>query len=60
MVRIYIKRIALVSQLYDDAIRNEGNIISSNGVLIKFSGKKTRRSPNDKSIVYEEKSNDSI
>lgn len=60
MDRIQIKRNASVAQLYEDAIRNEGAIISSSGALINFSGKKTGRSPKDKRIVYEETSKDDI
>lgn len=60
MDRIQIKRNASVAQLYEDAIRNEGAIISSTGALINFSGKKTGRSPKDKRIVYEETSRDDI
>ena len=60
MERIQIKRNAPVAQLYEDAIRNEGAIISSTGALINFSGKKTGRSPKDKRIVYEETSKDDI
>ena len=60
MDRIQIKRNAPVSLLYEDAIRNEGAIISSSGALINFSGKKTGRSPKDKRIVYEETSKDDI
>lgn len=60
MDRIQLKRNAPVAQLYEDAIRNEGAIISSSGALINFSGKKTGRSPKDKRIVYEETSKDDI
>ena len=60
MDRIQLKRNAPVAQLYEDAIRNEGAIISSSGALINFSGKKTGRSPKDKRIVYEETSKDEI
>jgi phosphoenolpyruvate carboxykinase (ATP) len=60
MDKIYLKRNAPVAQLYEDAIRNEGAIISSSGSLINFSGKKTGRSPKDKRIVYEETSRDNI
>lgn len=60
MDRISIKRNAPIAQLYEDAIRNEGAIISSSGALINFSGKKTGRSPKDKRIVYEETSKDEI
>jgi phosphoenolpyruvate carboxykinase (ATP) len=60
MDKIYLKRNAPVAQLYEDAIRNEGAIISSSGALINFSGKKTGRSPKDKRIVYEETSKDNI
>ncbi len=60
MDRIQIKRNAPVSLLYEDAIRNEGAIISSSGALINFSGKKTGRSPKDKRIVFEETSKDDI
>jgi hypothetical protein len=60
MDRIQIKRNASVAQLYEDAIRNEGAIISSTGALINFSGKKTGRSPKDKRIVYEETSKDEV
>jgi len=60
MDKIHLKRNAPVSLLYEDAIRNEGAIISSSGALINFSGKKTGRSPKDKRIVYEETSKDDI
>ena len=60
MDRIQIKRNAPPAVLYEDAIRNEGAIISSSGALINFSGKKTGRSPKDKRIVYEETSKDEI
>ena len=60
MDRIQLKRNAPVSLLYEDAIRNEGAIISSSGALINFSGKKTGRSPKDKRIVFEETSKDDI
>jgi phosphoenolpyruvate carboxykinase (ATP) len=60
MEHIHIKRNASVAQLYEDAIRNEGAIISSSGALINFSGKKTGRSPKDKRIVFEETSKDDI
>lgn len=60
MDRIQLKRNAPVAQLYEDAIRNEGAIISSSGALINFSGKKTGRSPKDKRIVYEDTSKDEI
>ena len=60
MDKIQLKRNAPVSLLYEDAIRNEGAIISSSGALINFSGKKTGRSPRDKRIVYEETSKDVI
>jgi len=60
MDKIHLKRNAPVSLLYEDAIRNEGAIISSSGALINFSGKKTGRSPRDKRIVYEETSKDDI
>ncbi|KAG8967710.1 Protein kinase C-like 1 [Tulasnella sp. 419] len=60
MTKIHLRRNAPVAQLYEDAIRNEGAIISSSGALINFSGKKTGRSPKDKRIVYEETSKDDI
>jgi hypothetical protein len=60
MDKIYLKRNAPVAQLYEDAIRNEGAIISSSGALINFSGKKTGRSPKDKRIVFEETSKNDI
>ena len=60
MERIQIKRNAPPAVLYEDAIRNEGAIVSSSGALINFSGKKTGRSPKDKRIVYEETSKDDI
>ena len=60
MDRIQIKRNAPPAVLYEDAIRNEGAIVSSSGALINFSGKKTGRSPKDKRIVYEETSKDEI
>ena len=55
-----MKRNASPAQLYEDAIRNEGAIISSSGALINFSGKKTGRSPKDKRIVFEETSKHDI
>ncbi|OWZ35994.1 phosphoenolpyruvate carboxykinase (ATP) [Cryptococcus neoformans c45] len=58
--RIHIKRNAPVASLYEDAILNEGAVISSNGALINFSGKKTGRSPKDKRIVFEETSKDDV
>jgi len=58
MEKITLKRNAPTALLYEDAIRNEGAIISSTGALINFSGKKTGRSPKDKRIVYEETSKD--
>ena len=60
MEKITLKRNAPIALLYEDAIRNEGAIISSTGALINFSGKKTGRSPKDKRIVYEETSKDDI
>jgi len=60
MSRVHLKRNAAVAQLYEDAIRNEGAIISATGALINFSGKKTGRSPKDKRIVFEETSKDDI
>lgn len=60
MDKIYLKRNAPVAQLYEDAIRNEGAILSSSGALINFSGKKTGRSPKDKRIVFEDTSKDDI
>ncbi len=60
MEKITLKRNAPIALLYEDAIRNEGAIISSTGALINFSGKKTGRSPRDKRIVYEETSKDDI
>jgi phosphoenolpyruvate carboxykinase (ATP) len=60
MDKIYLKRNASVALLYEDAIRNEGAILSSSGALINFSGKKTGRSPKDKRIVFEETSKDNI
>ena len=60
MDKITLKRNAPVALLYEDAIRNEGAIISSSGALINFSGKKTGRSPKDKRIVYEDTSKDEI
>jgi hypothetical protein len=60
MEKITLKRNAPIALLYEDAIRNEGAIISSTGALINFSGKKTGRSPKDKRIVYEDTSKDDI
>lgn len=60
MEKITLKRNAPIALLYEDAIRNEGAIISSTGALINFSGKKTGRSPKDKRIVFEETSKDNI
>jgi ATP-dependent phosphoenolpyruvate carboxykinase len=40
-----------VAQLYEDAVKLEGAVISSSGALINFSGKKTGRSPKDKRCV---------
>jgi len=58
--RVHIKRNAPIASLYEDAILNEGAVISSTGALINFSGKKTGRSPKDKRIVYEDGSKDEI
>ena len=58
--RIHIKRNAPVAALYEDAMRNEGAVISDTGALINFSGRKTGRSPKDKRIVFEETSKDDI
>ncbi|KAI9634076.1 putative phosphoenolpyruvate carboxykinase [Dioszegia hungarica] len=58
--RIHIRRNAPVASLYEEAIMNEGAVISSNGALINFSGKKTGRSPKDKRIVFEDSSKDEI
>ncbi|KAH7102869.1 ATP-utilizing phosphoenolpyruvate carboxykinase [Auriculariales sp. MPI-PUGE-AT-0066] len=60
MDRVQLKRNAPVAQLYEDAIRYEGAVLSSSGALINFSGKKTGRSPKDKRIVYEPESKDNI
>lgn len=60
MDKIHIKRNAPVAALYEDAIMNEGSVLSSTGALINFSGKKTGRSPKDKRIVYEDGSKDEI
>lgn len=60
MEKITLKHNAPVALLYEDAIRNEGAVISATGALINFSGKKTGRSPKDKRIVYEETSKDNI
>lgn len=60
MDKVELKRNAPPAQLYEDAIRNEGAIISSSGALINFSGKKTGRSPKDKRIVFEDTSKDNI
>jgi phosphoenolpyruvate carboxykinase (ATP) len=60
MEKIHLKRNAPVAQLYEDAIKFEGAVISSSGALINFSGKKTGRSPKDKRIVFEETSKDDI
>ncbi len=54
------QRNAPIASLYEDAILNEGAVISSSGALINFSGKKTGRSPKDKRIVYEDGSKDEI
>ncbi|WVQ84474.1 phosphoenolpyruvate carboxykinase (ATP) [Cryptococcus sp. DSM 104549] len=58
--RIHIKRNAPIASLYEDAILNEGAVISSSGALINFSGKKTGRSPKDKRIVFEDSSKDDV
>lgn len=60
MDKIHLKRNASVAQLYEDAIKKEGAVISSTGALINYSGKKTGRSPKDKRIVYEETSKDHV
>lgn len=60
MDKIQIKRNASVAALYEDAVLREGAVISSNGALINFSGKKTGRSPKDKRIVFEPSSKDDI
>ncbi|WFD32129.1 phosphoenolpyruvate carboxykinase (ATP) [Malassezia sp. CBS 17886] len=60
MDRLQIKRNSAGAALYEEAIKKEGAVISSNGALINFSGKKTGRSPKDKRIVYEETSKDDV
>ncbi|SNX84785.1 probable phosphoenolpyruvate carboxykinase [Melanopsichium pennsylvanicum] len=60
MDKIHLKRNASVAQLYEDAIKKEGAVISSAGALINYSGKKTGRSPKDKRIVYEDTSKDHV
>jgi phosphoenolpyruvate carboxykinase (ATP) len=60
MDKIHLKRNAPVAQLYEDAVKFEGAVISASGALINFSGKKTGRSPKDKRIVQEETSKDDI
>ncbi|CBQ72327.1 probable phosphoenolpyruvate carboxykinase [Sporisorium reilianum SRZ2] len=60
MDKIHLKRNASVAQLYEDAIKKEGAVISSAGALINYSGKKTGRSPKDKRIVFEETSKDHV
>jgi len=60
MEKLHLKRNTPPAQLYEDAIRYEGAILSSSGALINFSGKKTGRSPKDKRIVYEDTSKDDI
>ena len=60
MDKIHLRRNASPAQLYEDAIRNEGAIISESGALINFSGKKTGRSPKDKRIVYEDTSKEEV
>ncbi|GAC95751.1 phosphoenolpyruvate carboxykinase [Pseudozyma hubeiensis SY62] len=60
MDRVHLKRNASVAQLYEDAIKKEGAVISSAGALINYSGKKTGRSPKDKRIVFEETSKDHV
>ncbi len=60
MDHIQMKRNAPVAELYEDAVKYEGAIVSSTGALINFSGKKTGRSPKDKRIVYEETSRNDI
>lgn len=52
----HLKRNAPVAQLYEDAVKYEGAVISNSGALINYSGKKTGRSPKDKRVVYEETS----
>ncbi len=60
MDKIHLKRNASVAELYEEAISKEGAVISSNGALINFSGKKTGRSPKDKRVVFEETSKDDV
>ncbi|ORY88392.1 ATP-utilizing phosphoenolpyruvate carboxykinase [Leucosporidium creatinivorum] len=55
-----LKRNPSPAQLYEDAVKLEGAVISSSGALINFSGKKTGRSPKDKRIVLEDTSKDDI
>lgn len=60
MGKVSLKRNCSVAELYEEAVRKEGAVISSSGALINFSGKKTGRSPKDKRIVYEETSKDDV
>lgn len=47
--------------LYEEALTHElGTVISSNGALCSYSGKKTGRSPKDKRIVEEEETKQDI
>ncbi|PKI83657.1 phosphoenolpyruvate carboxykinase (ATP) [Malassezia vespertilionis] len=60
MERLQIKRNSSAAELYEEALAKENAVISSNGALINFSGKKTGRSPKDKRIVFEESSKNDI
>ncbi|GMG49418.1 unnamed protein product [Ambrosiozyma monospora] len=51
---------ASVPILYEDAMGEKGNLISSTGALVAFSGTKTGRSPKDKRIVDEPSSTENI
>lgn len=53
---IHVKEIlrnATPAELYEDAIRFDGSIVTSTGALVSYSGEKTGRSPKDKRIVEE-------
>ncbi|KAF8332618.1 ATP-utilizing phosphoenolpyruvate carboxykinase [Cantharellus anzutake] len=58
--RCAIRRNLPPAKLYEEALHNEGAVLSATGALINYSGIKTGRSPGDKRIVYEETSRNDI
>lgn len=55
-----IRRNPTPAELYEDAIKYDGSLVTNTGALVAFSGSKTGRSPKDKRIVEEASSSADI